>query len=219
MADHASGFCVYNDAALAIKALLRRGRPAGRLRRRRRPPRRRRAGRVLRRPAGADRVDPRDAAVAVPGHRLARPNAGAGAAHGTAVNIALPAGTSDAAWLRAFHAVVPGVVHGVPAGGAGHPARRRLPPGGPAGRPEPDRRRAADVLPGAAGPGRDGHRRPLAGPRRRRVRPGPGGAAGLDPPAGHRRRPGRRPGDPAAARTGSRWPPAARPGRRRCRST
>ncbi|MEP6562985.1 MAG: acetoin utilization protein AcuC, partial [Nakamurella sp.] len=30
--------------------------------------------------------------------------------HGTAVNVALPAGTSDAAWLRAFHAVVPGVV-------------------------------------------------------------------------------------------------------------
>jgi acetoin utilization protein AcuC len=35
---------------------------------------------------------------------------GHGAAHGTSVNIALPAGTSDAAWLRAFHAVVPGVV-------------------------------------------------------------------------------------------------------------
>jgi len=35
---------------------------------------------------------------------------GRGAAQGTSVNIALPAGTSDAAWLRAFHAVVPGVV-------------------------------------------------------------------------------------------------------------
>src|SRR5664279_2796805 len=35
---------------------------------------------------------------------------GYGAADGTAVNIALPAGTSDEAWLRAFHAVVPGVV-------------------------------------------------------------------------------------------------------------
>ena len=35
---------------------------------------------------------------------------GHGAADGTAVNIALPSGTSDASWLRAFHAVVPGVV-------------------------------------------------------------------------------------------------------------
>ena len=32
------------------------------------------------------------------------------AAQGTSVNLALPAGTADAAWLRAFHAVVPGVV-------------------------------------------------------------------------------------------------------------
>ena len=31
-------------------------------------------------------------------------------ASGTSVNIAVPAGTGDAAWLRAFHAVVPGVV-------------------------------------------------------------------------------------------------------------
>ena len=35
---------------------------------------------------------------------------GVGAAQGTAVNVALPAGTGDAAWLRAFHAVVPGLV-------------------------------------------------------------------------------------------------------------
>jgi acetoin utilization protein AcuC len=35
---------------------------------------------------------------------------GDGAASGTSVNIAVPAGTGDAAWLRAFHAVVPGVV-------------------------------------------------------------------------------------------------------------
>ena len=35
---------------------------------------------------------------------------GHGAAAGTSVNVALPAGTGDAAWLRAFHAVVPGVV-------------------------------------------------------------------------------------------------------------
>ncbi len=35
---------------------------------------------------------------------------GAGAAEGTAVNVALPPGTDDAGWLRAFHAVVPGAV-------------------------------------------------------------------------------------------------------------
>jgi acetoin utilization protein AcuC len=35
---------------------------------------------------------------------------GGGAAAGTAVNVALPAGTGDAGWLRAFHAVVPPVL-------------------------------------------------------------------------------------------------------------
>jgi acetoin utilization protein AcuC len=35
---------------------------------------------------------------------------GSGAAQGTSANLALPPGTSDAAWLRAFHAVVPGLV-------------------------------------------------------------------------------------------------------------
>jgi acetoin utilization protein AcuC len=32
-------------------------------------------------------------------------------AEGTAVNVALPPGTADAGWLRAFHAVVPDLVH------------------------------------------------------------------------------------------------------------
>jgi acetoin utilization protein AcuC len=35
---------------------------------------------------------------------------GHGPAQGTAVNLALPAGTGNASWLRAFHAVVPGLV-------------------------------------------------------------------------------------------------------------
>jgi acetoin utilization protein AcuC len=35
---------------------------------------------------------------------------GVGAAEGTAVNVALPPGTDDAGWLRAFRAVVPGVL-------------------------------------------------------------------------------------------------------------
>jgi len=51
---------------------------------------------------------------------------GTGAAQGTSVNLALPPGTSDAAWLRAFHAVVPGLV----------PRRTYLPAGrGRRGRP------------------------------------------------------------------------------------
>ena len=32
---------------------------------------------------------------------------GGPAAEGSAVNVALPAGTTDASWLRAFHAIVP----------------------------------------------------------------------------------------------------------------
>jgi acetoin utilization protein AcuC len=35
---------------------------------------------------------------------------GVGAAEGTAVNVALPPGTDDAGWLRAFRAVVPGLL-------------------------------------------------------------------------------------------------------------
>lgn len=109
MPDHASGFCVYNDAALAIKTLLDAG---------------------IRKVAYVDvdahhgdgvqaafYDDPRVLTVSIhespltlfPGTGFAA-ESGRGAAQGTSVNIALPAGTADAAWLRAFHAVVPGVV-------------------------------------------------------------------------------------------------------------
>ena len=102
----ASGFCVYNDPAIAIAWLLQ---------------------------AGAERVayvdvdvhhgdgvqaafygDPRvltislhqDPAALWPGTGLPSKAGGPGAP-GSAVNLALPSGTGDAGWLRAFHAVVP----------------------------------------------------------------------------------------------------------------
>ena len=101
---------------------------------------------------------------------------------------------------------------GVPPRGAGHPARCRLPPGGPAGRPElltVDGHLA--VVPGAARTRRDGGRRSLAGPRRRWLLAGPGGPAVLDASAGNgsRSRPG-----PSARRcraTGRPHAVAARP--------
>ena len=110
MPGAASGFCVYNDAAVAIRALL---------------------------DAGAQRVayvdvdahhgdgvqavfwdDPRVLTVSV--HESGRtlfPGSGhayeTGGRHaeGSVVNLPLPAGTSDAGWLRAIDAVVPPVLH------------------------------------------------------------------------------------------------------------
>jgi len=109
MADSASGFCVYNDAALAIATMLRAG-----------------VGKVAYVDVDAhhgDGVqaafydDPRVLTVSIhqsplslfPGTGFPT-ECGTGAASGTSVNIAVPAGTGDASWLRAFHAVVPGVM-------------------------------------------------------------------------------------------------------------
>jgi acetoin utilization protein AcuC len=106
MRGYASGFCIYNDPAIAIAWLLGQG---------------------------ADRIayvdidvhhgdgvqaafwnDPRvltisqheSPATLFPG--TGRPTETGGPdADGSAVNIALPAGTTDAGWLRALHAVVP----------------------------------------------------------------------------------------------------------------
>ncbi len=106
MPGAASGFCLYNDAAVAIRAALA---------------------------AGADRVayvdldahhgdgvqavfwdDPRVLTISVhetgrhlfPGTGFPAEVGGPGA-RGTAVNVALPSGTGDAGWLRALDAVVP----------------------------------------------------------------------------------------------------------------
>ena len=88
----------------------RPGRRAGGVRRRRRAPRRRRRADLLGRPAGAHRSPcTRPARCCSPGTGFPEDLGGAGA-EGTAVNVALPPGTADAGWLRAFHAVVPDLV-------------------------------------------------------------------------------------------------------------
>ena len=106
MRRSASGFCVYNDPAIAIKWMLE---------------------------AGAERIayvdvdvhhgdgvqaafydDPRVLTISLhehpatlfPGTGLAS-EIGSGEGRGYAVNVALPAFTGDAGWLRAFDAVVP----------------------------------------------------------------------------------------------------------------
>ncbi len=106
MRDHASGFCIYNDPAIAISWLLAQG---------------------LERVAyvdidvhhgdGVQAVfynDPRVLTISLHEHpRTLFPGTGRASetggpdAEGSAVNVALPAGTRDAGWLRAFHAVVP----------------------------------------------------------------------------------------------------------------
>lgn len=111
MRDRASGFCIYNDAAAAIRWLLDHG--------------------------GAQRVayvdidvhhgdgveqlfwdEPRVLTISV--HETGRAlfpgtgwpgNVGGEGALGTAVNVALPPGTGDSAWLRSIESVVPPLVH------------------------------------------------------------------------------------------------------------
>lgn len=108
-ADKASGFCIYNDTALAIQRLLDSG-----------------MSKVAyididaHHGDGTERIfwdDPRVLTISLhesgislfPGTGFSN-DIGGPAALGSAVNVALPAGTSDAGWLRAFHAVVPQLV-------------------------------------------------------------------------------------------------------------
>jgi acetoin utilization protein AcuC len=110
MAARASGFCVYNDPAVAIARLLDQG-----------------AQRVayvdvdVHHGDGVQAAfyhDPRVLTVSLHETPLALfPNVsgftdevGGPGAEGTAVNVPLPPGTDDAGWLRAFHAVVPSVL-------------------------------------------------------------------------------------------------------------
>ncbi len=106
MRGHASGFCIYNDPAIAIAWLLNQG-----------------AERVayvdidVHHGDGVQAAfwdDPRVLTISLhehpatlfPGTGRADETGGAGAP-GSAVNVALPAGTRDGGWLRALHAVVP----------------------------------------------------------------------------------------------------------------
>ncbi len=109
MPDRASGFCIYNDVAIGIRWLLDQG-----------------AQRIayvdvdVHHGDGVERIfydDPRVLTISLhetgqalfPGTGFPT-DCGQGEAEGTAVNVALPPGTADAGWLRAFHAVVPPLV-------------------------------------------------------------------------------------------------------------
>jgi acetoin utilization protein AcuC len=106
MPDSASGFCVYNDPAIAIARLLDLGAE--------------RVGYVdvdVHHGDGVQEVfydDPRVMTISLHETPLALfpgtgfpTETGGPDAEGTAINIALPPGTDDAGWQRAFHAIVP----------------------------------------------------------------------------------------------------------------
>jgi acetoin utilization protein AcuC len=109
MPDRTSGFCVYNDLAMAIHWLLDNG-----------------CERIayvdvdVHHGDGVQTIfwdDPRVLTVSLhetpaylfPGTGFPHEIGGRGA-QGSAVNVALPPGTGDAGWLRAFDAIVPAVV-------------------------------------------------------------------------------------------------------------
>jgi acetoin utilization protein AcuC len=109
MRNAASGFCVFNDASIAIAWLLQQGYE--------------RIAYVDVDVHHGDGVqaafydDPRVLTISLhesgmtlfPGTGFPD-ETGTGHGRGTSVNVALPAGTGDAGWLRAFHAVVPPLV-------------------------------------------------------------------------------------------------------------
>ncbi|MQA14371.1 MAG: acetoin utilization protein AcuC [Pseudonocardiaceae bacterium] len=109
MRGYASGFCVYNDCVVAIRHLLDSGVS--------------RIGYVdidVHHGDGVQRAfadDPRVLTISLHQHPMTlwpgtghSGDIGAAGAEGYAVNVPLPPGTDDAGWLRAFHAVVGGLL-------------------------------------------------------------------------------------------------------------
>ena len=109
MPDAAAGFCIYNDIGVAIAWLLAQG-----------------VQRIayidvdVHHGDGVQQMfydDPRVLTISLhespltlfPGTGFAEETGGPGAL-GSAVNVALPAGTGDQGWLRAFHAIVPDIL-------------------------------------------------------------------------------------------------------------
>ena len=109
MRDRASGFCVYNDCALAIHRMLDGG-----------------ISRVayvdidVHHGDGVQEAfinDPRVLTISLHQHPVTlwpgtgnSADIGAPGAEGSAVNVPLPPSTSDDGWLRAFHAIVPALL-------------------------------------------------------------------------------------------------------------
>ncbi|MDQ3760335.1 MAG: acetoin utilization protein AcuC [Actinomycetota bacterium] len=109
MRNRASGFCIYNDCALAIRRLLDGG-----------------VSRVayvdidVHHGDGVEEAfasDPRVLTISLHQHPATlfpgtgnSSDIGSPGAEGSAVNVPLPPGTSDDGWLRAFHAVVPALL-------------------------------------------------------------------------------------------------------------
>src|SRR2546429_1212088 len=137
MPDRASGFCVYNDPAVAIAQLLDAG-----------------AERIayvdvdVHHGDGVQEVfytDPRVLTVSLhetplalfPGTGFPDETGGPGA-EGSAVNVALPPGTTHTRWLRAFPPGVPSVVRTFPPPGLVSPCGADAHPPGPPARPRPN---------------------------------------------------------------------------------
>ncbi|GGC59919.1 acetoin utilization protein AcuC [Hoyosella rhizosphaerae] len=110
MPNSAAGFCIYNDCAIAIDWLLNNGY--------------KRIAYIdvdVHHGDGVQEIffdDPRVMTVSLHQHPATiwpgtgwAAELGRGKAEGTAVNLPLLPGTTDAQWLRAFHAVVPGAIH------------------------------------------------------------------------------------------------------------
>ena len=182
MPDRASGFCIYNDVAIGIRWLLDQG-----------------AQRVayvdvdVHHGDGVERIfydDPRVLTISLhetgqalfPGTGFPT-DCGGRSAEGTAVNVALPPGTADAGWLRAFHAVVPPLVR------AFAPDVLVTQHGCDSHRDDP----LADLMLSVDGQrasylalhdlAHEVDRRALGVDRRGRLRAGGGGSAGVDAPA------------------------------------